>query len=169
MNAQNYSYLDNDEHPFIATDLDSIGEHLLKFDKINKFSTLTVNICSMRKNLNLLLAFLSKVNFVFDFIILNEIWLSPEVDIGLDIPDYQCFKLYRNTHRGGVAIFILQKYSAYVLQEYSILNNSFESLFVNINISKNYQLCLGTVYRPPRTNLNDFNDSLRNFILSKIK
>jgi hypothetical protein len=169
MNNTNCPQIDDDVHPYASTDLDSITKQLTKYNNKCKFSSLTINICSMRKNLNLLLLFLSKVNFNFDFIILNEIWLSPDIDVDLDIPGYCGFKLYRNSHSGGVAIFVLQKYSTHIISEFTILHNCFESLFINVSISKHFQLCLGTIYRPPSSNLNDFNDNLRDLFLSKIK
>jgi hypothetical protein len=155
LDIKNSNYYD------VKCDINSLDDHLVKLKDKPNFSLLTVNICSIRKNLNLLLLFLSNIDFCFDFIILNEIWLSPELG-------YQSEKLYRNQHDGGVTIYSLTQYSIKIIDKLTMLHCCFESLFINVTVAKNYTLCLGSIYRPPSSNLIIFNEHFRDSILSKI-
>ena len=161
-------FVDNFNHINVQTDIETLKDHLVTFKNKSNLSILSVNIRSLRANLNLLLAYIAAIDYKYDFIIVTETWLDIHTNIGLEIPGYISENTYRNKHGGGVSIFYLSTYNVSVIPELSLVNECFESLFLKITFSNNIIVCLGAVYRPPSCNLNQFNISFKDLILSKI-
>ena len=68
----------------------------------NQFPILVLNIRSLRCNFAQLETFLGSIGFRFSMIILTEVWLTSEVDVGLNISGYISESLYRTNHGGGL-------------------------------------------------------------------
>jgi exonuclease III len=165
-----YSELTEDisDYNNVQTDIETLKTHLADFDKNNFFSILSVNIRSIRANLNLLLAYIAAIDYKYDFIILTETWLDANTNVGLEIPGYISENTYRNKHGGGISIFYLPCFNVSIIPEFSTTHECFESLFLKIVCDDNIVVCLGGVYRPPSCNLNQFNESFKDIILSKL-
>ena len=80
-----------------------------------------------------------------DVICIVESWLAPDIlDSELTLPGYTVFRLDRNRHGGGVAVYVRSSLSPSVL----FSSDSLEFLIVSLT-SHNRPLCIGTFYRPP--------------------
>ena len=80
-----------------------------------------------------------------DVICIVESWLAPDIlDSELTLPGYTVFRLDRNRHGGGVAVYVRSSLSPSVL----FSSDSLEFLIVSLT-SHNRSLCIGTFYRPP--------------------
>ena len=86
------------------------------------------------------------VNHSPDIVCITETWLSHDIlDSELNLSGYTLFRLDRNRHSGGVAIFVKPSFSPSFV---SIPSNNLEFLFISVKL-RNRFLYIGTFYRPP--------------------
>jgi hypothetical protein len=68
------------------------------------------------------------------------------------------FNCYRERSKGGgIKTFVLNNLPTNLISKYSIVTNSYETLFLDIDIGKRESLRFGTVYRVPSSSLQEFN------------
>ena len=94
------------EIPDFSCKLRSIGEFngSIQLFKKNSFSILAANIRGMRTNFPHFEAFLSSISLIIDVIVLTEIFLSYEIDIGFSLPGYKSETLCKNVNGGGIKV-----------------------------------------------------------------
>lgn len=121
------------------------------------------NICSIRKNLNQLLAFIAQQPQHPDVIAVTEPWLKRNENIV--IPDYTMLSQPRDSRSrgGGVILFVKNEHSYTILPSLSCSTRAIESLFIRLESS----VTVGVVYRPPNACFLSFLETLK-MILSQL-
>ena len=99
-------------------------------------------------------------NTLFDFICLTETWLTPETEQLYNIQNYNVFHNSRISRGGGVSIHIRSRYIACMLSEMSVMQQSIETVFVNVS-SNSKDFVIGCIYRPPNLIVTCFIQRLR--------
>ena len=85
------------------------------------------------------------VNHSPDIVCITETWLSHDIlDSELNLSGYTLFRLDRNRHGGGVAMFVKLSFSPSFV---SIPSNNLEFLLISVKL-RNRFLYIGTFYRP---------------------
>ncbi|KAJ8025074.1 hypothetical protein HOLleu_35175 [Holothuria leucospilota] len=118
------------------------------------------------KNFNAFVSFMNSIdNYQFTLIAITETWLndlSPSNTLQID--GYKLlYKNRLNKRGGGVALFIKENLHANIRADLSqLMNDSAETLFVEIENSKTRNTLVGVIYRPPEQNVNDFLDCTGN-------
>lgn len=119
------------------------------------------NVRSLRKNLNQLLACISRHQQAYDIIAVSETWLQ-NTETAL-IPGYIFSSLPRvaRTRGGGVAFFVKEDIVFEVVHTASISDEHIEALFIKLPCS----LISGVVYRPPSTAMTPFLDKFESVLV----
>lgn len=87
----------------------------------------------------------------------TETWLGASVsDCAVSVPGYQLIRKDRCSRGGGVAIYLRNclKFTVIPTESFSYI----EQLWLNVALGS-VSLCVGTIYRPPNTNMSQFFDS----------
>ncbi len=125
----------------------------------SKYKVLHINIQSLPAKfdgLKNILADLECNHIEIDFILMCETFLSDMTSQHYDLPGYRLIcKNRQNKSRGGVAMYVKQKYNYQLREDLSIFKEGiFESVFIEIN-TKGEKCIVGEIYRVPNTNLSD--------------
>ena len=135
-------------------------------------SLLHSNIRSIPKNLNSFEAYLDNLKHKFSVIGLSESWLSDHSVSHYEMLGYKSEHRYRsNRMGGGVSLYIDTSIEYSIRDDLCQMNDIMESLFIEIdknNINKDKNCIIGVIYRPPDTDVKEFNQSINN-ILSSIQ
>ena len=105
----------------------------------------------------------------FDILCVSESWLDSSIsDIELDIPGYNIYRLDRtNKPGGGVCTFVKQNLKVECLQHLSsIASSGLHQLWLKIQAGNYRSFLICTVYRPPSSTLDCFNNELCNALTS---
>lgn len=104
------------------------------------------------------------INKQFDVVMVTETWLSDDVlsDI-VAIPGYRFIRKDRSTRGGGVGAYINLSYKCHELTFDFLVSAQLEYLFIKINLPS-FSLAIGTFYRPPNTNINNFLNDFDEFL-----
>ena len=122
----------------------------------NVFTMLIHNIRSIPKNLQSFIdTVLGSLNLSCDVLGLTETRLEPHLAPLYQLPGYSLFTGCRNTYGGGVAMYISDKYHAFQLREFSLIETYLECVGIQLSI-KNSKSILLCVYRPPSGSCDDF-------------
>ena len=128
-----------------------------------KLSLLHWNIRSLHGHYLELQAFLSTLNFHFSFICISETWFTRDNFSLHPMNGYNYVNVYRDDRSGGgVAIYISEDVPYTERKEFYRCNGHIECLFIEVDkavfsLSKN--VIIGCVYRPPDTNVKDYNET----------
>ena len=166
--ADNYTNLE-----FPARD-DLIYDSILfnrTFPTDNSTSSLAIlqlNIRSLPRNGNCLVAYLETLGRKFDIICLNETWLNENRFIEDLFPNYNAYHSMRPPHTalgGGVSIYVSKTLSSSMINEHTLNQAHIESVFVNIILNDNRSLAVGSCYRrPDPSNAHDFIATLNRIV-----
>ena len=152
---------------------DTLNKRLrnLKLNK-NVFSLFHANLRSAPKNLKNLTSYLDLIDIKPPFIAATETWLK---DVNVDrygIKNYQAeHNLRQNKTGGGVSLFIKNGIDYNVREDLRLQNENAETLFIQVDkqyFGKKKDIIIGTVYRPPNTDIKIFNTHMEQ-LLKKIK
>ena len=125
-------------------DVDTLYPFICSFS----LSILMLSIRSVKKNFDDFLAkFYNCVN-LFSFIVFTETWLTLDRDISFNIPGFYSLDLYCNQYGGGLKLYIKNRFKAKVLNDFTVLNDLFEILTVDLCLG-NCKYFLMLVYHPP--------------------
>ena len=105
----------------------------------------------------------------FDILCVSESWLDSSIsDIELDIPGYNIYRLDRtNKPGGGVCTFVKQNLKVECLQHLSsIASSGLHQLWLKIQAGNYRSFLICTVYRPPSSTLDCFDNELCNALTS---
>lgn len=140
---------------------------MFSIDQVNRNKTEDVllsimhcNIRSIRRNEDLLLAFLSEHKFTYNIVALSETWLKIQETVA--ISGYDVIYSSRNTvtRGGGVALFIRSSIPYNVLSDMTINSNVIESAFVSLSSGT----VVGVIYRPPSSSIPLFIDAMEGIL-----
>ena len=94
-----------------------------------------------------------------DLVILCETWLTKESEGRVNIPGYTYYGNHRLYKRGGgVGFLISDEINFRAKPEYRTMHPHLEASFIEL-LFKGKNLIIGSLYRPPNTNLKDFINS----------
>ena len=125
------------------------------------------NIRSIPANLNAFMSYMSNKNCDFSVIGFSETWLNSSNIDTYSIDGYSHVGLTREIGKGGgVSLFICDSIMYCELLEFNMVCEYIECVFVKINCM-GHNFIVGVVYRPPNSNISDFNDSIHD-ILEKV-
>ena len=126
------------------------------------------NICSSTKKIKDLTYYLDDLNTSFSFIGLCETWANHSNKDLLNIPGYeQCLRT--NKKGGGVSIYILNTIQ-YTVRKKLSLPKMYETVFIEVDKSvfkTKRNVIIGELYRPPSSQLKNFNKELENLLNKK--
>lgn len=103
-----------------------------------------------------------------DIVGLSETWLNTEdPDQLFNIEGYNLIRRDREDRGGGVAFYIKKFLKCKVVNDLGEPDNSLEQLWVSLNVAGK-KLCLGTMYRPPNSNMVNALQLLENNLIDLI-
>ena len=124
------------------------------------------NIRSINRNFDKLRLLLENPNQKSCSVIgLTETWLNSNISHLFSLPGFEF--VYRNRHKrvgGGVGLYISKKLKHIIQEEISITSDVVESLFIELMNPHGKNILIGVIYRPPRSNFNDFLTSLQDLV-----
>ena len=147
-------------------DVDAPTEYL-QASQNNNFSLFFANINSVRKNFNELMALLNMINHQFSIIALNESKLSQGEHLAYPIQGYHAYSQPRDCRGGGVLIYVRDLYEVELIDELCLTSSTFESLFIKLKNASDV-VTVGSIYRPPNSQMIQFNSDLKSHILDKL-
>ena len=121
-----------------------------------EFSLLHLNIRSISKKLDSFSNFLGSLSVKFSVIGITETWLNDSSHTS-DISGYNFIHRHRvDRSGGGVGIYLLDDLDFKHRADLAFPSDCAESLFIEINRSKEKNILIGVIYRPPDKNLPQF-------------
>ena len=134
-----------------------------------RFSVLSLNIRSFPNKIDQfqdMLHEISNENFYFSTICLQELWSIPDnVKVSLDgYHDLESVLRGGGRRGGGVGIFVHSNYKYDIIHELSKIEDGHESIFVKVFINQNQYKVIGSIYRPPSGNIQNFNDWINDLL-----
>ena len=134
-----------------------------------EFSMLHLNIRSANKNFDSLRVLIEGFNYNCSVIGLSETWFSDHSPSLVSLPDYNLVVNNRpDKAGGGVGMFISRQFEYEVRNELTFMNSNIETIFVEIIIPGNKNIIIGTFYRPPRSNSNDFLNCMQQILTDPV-
>ena len=133
------------------------------------FSLCHINIRSLNRNLDDFIFLTESIGFEFSILGFSETWLRDDNCDLYGIPVYSiCEKHRHNAIGGGVAIYVMHDITYTERCDISYFDECMESVFIEIprgvfQMDKN--IIVGTVYRPPGTNLDKFHRRMEEIII----
>ena len=128
------------------------------------FSICHLNIRSLSKNLADFMNFMECLDFRFSVFGFSETWLKDNNCDVYGIQGYSVVEKHRkSTCGGGVAIYVKHGIDYFHREDLSGFDDCMESVFIEIpkdvfKLGKN--VIIGTIYRPPGTDITQFNKKL---------
>ena len=120
-------------------------------DTPNDLKIFHVNIRSLRKNGDELLAYMETLNVSFDVICITESWLLDDFSILSELfPHFNTYNCVRSGNHpgGGASILVHEDYSSKEIVELSCNNEHLEAVFAEINHNGKI-IRVASCYRPP--------------------
>ena len=138
-----------------------VAQSTIKND--NQLSVLNINIRSLSKNFNLLLALLKQSKIRYSIIIISETWLHDADNSLFNIPDYNHISLNRDSIRGGgLRIYHHQSIKfIHIDNHLTGVHDSHECLSCEFSLPNNCKLNIVAIYRPPNKSLRSFINDLK--------
>jgi hypothetical protein len=141
----------------------SIEEYKSSLNETNSFNCLAVNIRSIRKHWDTLLSALNETLDKLHLLILIEINITEDELTLYNITDFNKVAHCRESRRGGgIMIFYKENLNINVMQSNF---TTAETLILETTIH-NSKHTVGVFYRPPATNITEFNQQLEDWLNS---
>ena len=120
----------------------------------------------MLANLDKLKIMLTKISRLFSVIGISETWLNDHTSDQVDIPGYNFISNHRTSKiGGGIGLYLLDHFQYKLLSDCNISDpDTLESPFVEIHNPHGKNIIVGTVYRPPNSNLLEFQEKFNRII-----
>ena len=129
-----------------------------KFDDFSAINILHVNCRSLKKNFSPFKDLLNVMSHPLLAIAVSETWLSEHFQDVYSLPGYKFVSNSRvNKIGGGVGIYINETFEYKVRSDLSRMTSFIECIFIEICRVGKKNIIVGCVYRPPNTDLNQFN------------
>ena len=158
-------YMDNHFTSAIKNKFGNVSLH-------DMFSLCHIDIRSLKANLPAFESCLGHLEMEVSVIGMSETWLQ-DCNCNLyNVAGYNLIENHRSTKKGGgVAIFLKQGISYQNRNDLKHMGDIYESVFIEIDkdaFSKDNNVIIGVIYRPPGTDLEIFNEHI-NILLNKLK
>lgn len=141
--------------------LESQLSTFFKFSQPNCVNIMHVNCRSLNKNFKSLLNLLHVSSGKLSALALTETWLTPVNQDTFIIDGYHFFANSRKVKiGGGVGIYVSNDYVSRLRCDLSFMNDNIECIFVEIGELGNRHFIIGCVYRPPNSDITQFNSDL---------
>ena len=132
----------------------------------NDLLLLHYNVRSLNKNFDQLVFFLDQLKTESSVIGISETWLKDTPSF-FSIDGFSFVTNSRTEKRGGgVGLYISSGLSYAVKEEFNVISNSIESIFVEIEFAEKKNVIIGEVYKPPNSNPKDFIDTFQMMLSS---
>lgn len=134
----------------------------------NKLSFIHINIRSIKNKFDMFKHLLDSLTYKLSVIALTETWLDDnDCSDSFVIPGYNLHMINKK-HKagGGICVFPKENLNVRLRNDINIISNNetIESLFIEIVSEKNKNIVIGTIYRPPNSNFNDFENNLKTIL-----
>ena len=120
------------------------------------FSILTINARSLNKNFNKLETLLNLINFDPTVILVSETWISPNKPLLKTLSNYSFFNNSSNNKSGGAGIFIRNDVNFKIINNYNLNTVNCEEIWAEIVSPGGKSLIIGSLYRHPVPNFDEF-------------
>ncbi|XP_072180116.1 uncharacterized protein [Diadema setosum] len=125
------------------------------------------NIRSLNKKIDQLQIFLNQVKSDCSVIGISETWINNLPSSFFSIPGYTFHSNNRLDRKGGgVGFFVTNNLKVKILKDLNIMCDSLECIFIEIELSKQKNIVVGEVYKPPSSNFRDFLDAFSDLLLT---
>ena len=125
-----------------------------------------LNIGSAPKNLTKLQLYLKTLDVKFSLIAVTETWFNENNHDLYGMDEYQMVDDYRKSQKGGgIAFYIHNSIVFKERNDLDVFNDNIESKFIEIdksNFGTAKHILAGVIYRPPNTDLSEFNSIIGN-------
>lgn len=146
---------------------ESFNNLTIKNNLQNNIKILHINIRSYSKNQAGLWTYIDNLNSKFHIIALTEIWTNPNNEDLLYRPGYKTFTKSRlNRDGGGVALLVDESFQSELFTSAPDVITAFEWVSVLITPPSSKPFLVGSVYRPPDSDLIKFQTDLEDFMTS---
>ena len=145
--------------------IDQFNKAINVHQQVSKlFSLCHFNIRSLHSNHSMMQNYLGCLEHEFSVVCVTETWLR-DTDCDLyDMSGYIFSEYHRNNKSGGgVGIYIRNCLEHNTREDLSVFNDDFEAIFVEISnttLNLNKNVIIGTIYRPPGSDLIGFNERI---------
>ena len=159
--AQEFEYnLDSNDpaqHPSCAYLTENQYKHHIANTDEETFLLAHFNIRSINRNFDKLHSFLENSDKKLSVIGLTETWMNSNISHLFSLPGFEfVFKNRNKRVGGGVGLYISENFEHIIHEEISVMSDVAESLFVELINPDGKNILIGVIYRPPRSNTNDF-------------
>jgi len=132
------------------------------FEDHTALNILHVNCRSLKKNFNSLTNLLNMVKYPISAIAVTETWLSDPLRDVYSIPGYNFISHPRiGKSGGGVGIYLNNSFVYKCRLDLYRMLDHIECLFVEIQRPNMQPIFIGCIYRPPNTDINNFNSDMQ--------
>ena len=128
----------------------------------NCLSIFHLNINSLQKNIDELKNLLGELQYVFDLLTISEtrIIKDKKITTNIKIDGYEFINTPTESMAGGVGIYVKNGIDYDIIPSISLCEPKIaESIFIEIRNKKRKNIIVGTVYRHPSTELNNFTEN----------
>ena len=138
----------------------------ISYLKRNTLTISNMNIRSIPKNLQCFREFILDISHInFSVLGFTETRLEPHLSSLYGLTGYSLYANSRNTHGGGVALYVSTDYESTVINQFTLSDPSIESIGVESIMTGKSVLFL-CIYRPPSGNFNSFITGLSGILSS---
>ena len=129
----------------------------------NDLSLFHLNIRSVNKNFEQLSLLLDNVNIESLVIGLTETWLTDTPHTMYHLPGHDLiFNNRVNRRGGGVALYVPVRFN--YTTDVNVMNQTMETVFIEIALHNKKNIIIGTIYRPPSADPNNFLHEMQQFL-----
>lgn len=134
----------------------------------SSLSLTAFNICSIPQHIDSFIdQCVNSTNLEHDILGFCETRLNDTICNLYSINGYEKYFTNRNTHGGGVAIYVKKHFQARIINETSMILPHIESLVLEITAPQKYIVTM--IYRPPNSDIDNFLISLHNILNNLLK
>ena len=132
-------------------------------------SFLHLNIRSLMNKVDDLQQYFAEIEHNFSVIGISETWLDNNTESFVQLPNYPFINTNRATKTGGgVGMFISSSINYSVRTDFNVFKEDIlEGIFIEASKEGKDKIIIGTIYKPPSNNYDDF-ETLLNSILQQI-
>ena len=168
-NLDDYDIDENFVQSINSKYMDQLASNKLTCTLSKSLSLMHINIRSLSKHINEFKTVLSMSKVKFDVAGITESkqQIGKDFIVNVDINGYHMYKQPSESASGGVVIYVNDELNYSRLEEFSVTENDFESLWIEISNQKQENIICRCIYRHPNTDPTKFLEYIESTI-SKI-